>query len=186
MQIRAATSEDLSAVRDIDGTVESSSYLHLESGGEGLAVSWKLEERKVREKLIEANAMDDDAYFTLKQIVGGVEEGLALAVELDDQPVALLVARKEPEAGTMRVIDLRVDYDYRRQGMATALVYQAIGFAREAELRAMAVHSLTNNVPAAALFQKCGFELSGVDTRKRSNHDLVKEAATLFWYVPLD
>jgi GNAT superfamily N-acetyltransferase len=186
MQIRPATSEDLSAVRDIDGTVESPSYLHLERGGEGLAVSWKLEERKAREKLIEANAIDDDAYFSLKQIVGGVEEGLALAIELNDQPVALLVARKEAEAGTLRVIDLRVDYDYRRQGLGTALVYQAIGWAREAGLRAMAVHTLTNNLPAAALFQKCGFELSGVDTRKHSNHDLVKEAATLFWYVPLD
>ena len=190
MQIRAVTQDDLQAVRDIDGTVESSSYLHLESGGEGLAVSWQLDERKAREKLIEANALDDDAYFTLKQIVGGIEEGLAIAVELNDQPVALLVARKEPgtsaEAGTLRVIDLRVDYDYRRQGLGTALVYQAIGWAREAEVRAMAVHTLTNNVPAAALFQKCGFELSGVDTRRRSNHDLVKEAATLFWYVPLD
>jgi GNAT superfamily N-acetyltransferase len=186
MQIRAATAEDLEAAREIDGTVESHQYLHLESAGEGLAASWRLEERKAREKLIEANQLDDDAYFTLKQIISGAEDGIALAVELDEQPVALLVARREEEAGTLRIVDLRVDYDYRRQGLGTALVYQAIGRARESGVRAMAAQTLTNNVPAGALLTKCGFELSGVDTRRRSNHDLVKEAVTLFWYVPLD
>jgi GNAT superfamily N-acetyltransferase len=186
MQIRPATSHDLDAVRDIDGTVESSNYLHLESGGEGMTLSWRLEERRAREKLIEANQLDDDAYFSLKQIVSGTEEGLALAVELSDQPVALLVARRDHAAGTLRLIDVRVDYDYRRQGLGTALVYHAIGQARDLGLRAMSAETLTNNVPASALLAKCGFELSGVDTRRRTNHDLVKEAVTLFWYVPLD
>jgi len=53
-------------------------------------------------------------------------------------------------------------------------------------LRAVAVESRSNNHPAAALFAKCGFELSGIDTRRWSNHDLVKEAATLLWYATLD
>src|SRR5688500_1582578 len=104
MQIRAAKVVDLEAAREIDGTVESVQYLHLESGGEGLALSWRLEERKAREKLIEANQLGDDAYFTLKQIVSGAEEGIALTVELEDQPVALLVARREEEAGTLRIV----------------------------------------------------------------------------------
>jgi GNAT superfamily N-acetyltransferase len=186
MQIRPATSGDLSAVRDIDGTVESTFYLHLERGGEGLTASWRLEQRKAREKLIEPNQLDDDVSFSLKQIVTGIEEGLAIAVELDEQPVALLIGRREDATGMLRIVDLRVDYDYRRQGLGTALLYQAIGWAREAGLRAIATETLTNNVPAGALLAKCGFELSGVDTRRRSNHDLVKEAVTLFWYVPLD
>jgi RimJ/RimL family protein N-acetyltransferase len=186
MQIRPANADDLNAVREIDGTVESSHYLHLESGGEGLSASWRLEQRPARQKLIAPNPLSDDAHFTLKQITSGAEEGLALAVELDDQPVALLVARRDDAAGTLRIIDLRVDYEYRRQGLGTALVYQAIGWARQASLRAIAIETLTNNVPVSALLAKCGFELSGVDTRRHSNHDLVKEAVTLFWYVPLD
>ena len=186
MEIRPATMKDLEGVREIDGTVESTKYLHVERAGEGLGASWRLEERRARTKIIEPNRLDDDSYFTLKQIVSGAEEGLALTVEHEDAPVAAVIARADAEAGTLRIIDLRVDFDYRRQGMGTALVYHVIQHAREHEFRAIAAQTLTNNLPAGALLAKCGFELSGVDTRRRSNHDLVKEAVTLFWYVPLD
>jgi GNAT superfamily N-acetyltransferase len=186
MQIRPATTADLEGIAEIDGTVESSHYLHLDRAGEGLAASWKLEQRPARQKLIESNRMTDEALFLLKQIVTGAEEGTALLVELDDAPVALLLARPDPEAGTIRLVDLRVDSDYRRQGMGTALLYQLIQYARDQEVRAIAAETVGNNHPAGALMAKCGFDLSGVDTKRRSNHDLVKEAVTLLWYVALD
>jgi RimJ/RimL family protein N-acetyltransferase len=187
MQIRPATTTDLAGLQEIDGTVESTRYLHLEQAeGEGLALSWRLDERPTRQKLIEPNRLDDDATFTLKQVVGGAEEGTAMVVEIDDQPVALVLARPDPAAGTIRIVDLRVDYDFRRQGMGTALIYALIHQAREAGVRAIAAETLTNNLPAGALLAKCGFQLSGIDTRRRSNHDVVKEAVTLFWYAALD
>jgi RimJ/RimL family protein N-acetyltransferase len=204
MQIRPVTVEDLAGLQEIDGTVESIRYLHLEyadtsdpapaAGDEegeavadrGLTFAWRLEERPARKKLIEANRLDDDATFTLKSIVTGAEEGAALLIEHDGDPVAMLLARPDPAAGTLRIVDLRVDYDYRRQGMGTALVYALIQQAREQELRAVAAETLSNNQPAGALLAKCGFQLSGVDMRRRSNHDVVKEAVTLFWYAALD
>ena len=191
MQIRAATINDLAGLAEIDGTVESSRYLHLDyapaTSEEGIPTfAWRLEERPARQKLIEPNRLDDDAAFTLKSIVSGADEGVALLIEHDDQPVAMLLARPDPAAGTIRLVDVRVDYDYRRQGMGTALVYALIQHAREQESRAVAAETLSNNQPAGALLAKCGFELSGVDTRRRSNHDLVKEAVTLFWYAALD
>jgi RimJ/RimL family protein N-acetyltransferase len=70
--------------------------------------------------------------------------------------------------------------------MGTALIYALIQEAREQGLRAVAAETLSNNLPAGGLLAKCGFQLSGVDTRRRSNHDLVKEAVTLFWYAALD
>jgi len=36
------------------------------------------------------------------------------------------------------------------------------------------------------MFEKLDFELSGIDLRRHTNHDLVKERATLFWYATLD
>jgi RimJ/RimL family protein N-acetyltransferase len=186
MQIRPVTPADLEAVAEIDGTVESVRYLHLERTGEGMSSAWRLEERSARQKLIEPNRMSDESTFLLKQIASGADEGLALLVEHDDAPVAFLLARPDPAAGTMRLIDLRVDYDYRRQGMGTALVYALIQHAREQSLRAVAAETLTNNQPAGGLLAKCGFDLCGVDTRRWSNHDLVKEAVTLLWYAALD
>jgi ribosomal protein S18 acetylase RimI-like enzyme len=186
MQIRPATPADLALLAEIDGTVESSRYLHLERGGEGLAASWRLEDRPLRQKLIEPNRLSDETAFLARQIVTGVDEGLALVAEYDEGIVAMLVAQERPGAQTLHVHDLRIDYDLRRQGMGTALIYQVIGLARERELRAVSTETLTNNDPANQLLAKCGFELSGVDTRRHSNHDVVKEAATLLWYAPLD
>ncbi len=190
MEIRPVTLKDLAGLQEIDGTVESTRYLHVDfadiAGEEGVTYAWRLEERPARQKLIESNRLDDDATFTLKSVVSGAEEGSAMMIEHEGDPVAMLLARPDPAAGTIRIVDLRVDYDYRRQGMGTALVYALVQQAREQELRAVAAETLSNNLPAGALLAKCGFQLSGVDTRRRSNHDVVKEAVTLFWYAALD
>jgi GNAT superfamily N-acetyltransferase len=186
MEIRPATSADLERLTDIDGTIESLRYLHLDRSGEGMAVQWKLDERPLREKRIERNAMVDETIFAFKQIVSGVDEGLALVAEHDDALVASAVARPNVSSGTMQLLDLRVDFDFRRQGLGTALMYQIIGEARNAKLRAVAVTMLTNNVPGSQFLLKAGFDLAGVDAQLNSNHDLVKEAVSLFWYASLD
>ena len=86
----------------------------------------------------------------------------------------------------MELIDLRVDYEYRGQGLGSALLYHVINRARETGMRAVTATTLTNNLPAARFLLKAGFDLAGVDTHFASNHDLVKEAVALFWYAALD
>src|SRR5262249_1627640 len=147
---------------------------------------WKVEERPMREKLIESNAMSDDIHFAARQIVGGIDEGVALVSEYDGNLIGILLARPDYAAKTLHLLDLRIDYDYRRQGMGSALVFNLISQAKEKSLRAVYAEVKTNNLPANYFLAKCGFELSGVDTKRSSNHDLVKEAATLLWYAPLD
>jgi RimJ/RimL family protein N-acetyltransferase len=189
MEIRPVRVGDLNDLAEIDGTVESSEYLHLErtTGPEAdLSVTWKLTERPLRETRTERNRIGDDVEFVLKQVATGADEGLALLVEHDGQKVALLLAQPQPQYGTLRVIDLRVDFDVRREGLGTALLFQAISHARSLELRAVTAETRTDNVPAARLLAKCGFELSGLDAQRHTNHDMVKEAASLIWYVALD
>ena len=186
MEIRPVQPADLNDLAEIDGTVESSEYLHLDRSGEGLSVIWKLTERQLREKRVERNRLADDTAFVLKQVATGADEGLALVADHDGQKVALLLAQPQPQFGTLRLIDLRVDFDFRREGLGTALLFQAIHHARGLELRAVTAESRTDNVPAARLLSKCGFDLTGLDTQRYSNHDLVKEVATLTWYASLD
>ena len=186
MEIRAATTTDLERLIEIDGTIESARYLHLERGGEGLATTWRLEERPLRAKLVDSNTVDDDRRFSLRQVLSDIEEGVGLAVEIEDELAALAVAQVDPAANVLRVIDVRVDYDLRRQGIGSALLYQLMAAARERGLRAVAARTSTNNLPAGQFFAKLGFELAGMDTHLLSNHDLVKEAVTLFWYAPMD
>jgi ribosomal protein S18 acetylase RimI-like enzyme len=182
MTIRPATPADLDAIAEIDSVVESTHYLHVERGGQEQATGWTLERRPLREKLIAPNPIDDDTSFVLKQIASGGDEGVAQVAEHEGQLVAFLLAQPRPQFGVMELLDLRVDFDFRRQGLATVLLFALIEKAKEQELRAVSTTSLTNNIAAADLLTKTGFELSGLDTRRRSNHDLVKEAVSLLWY----
>jgi ribosomal protein S18 acetylase RimI-like enzyme len=186
MQTRPAKPADLDRLFDIDGTIESSEYLHLDHSGEGFSSAWKLELRSLRAKLMNRNAIDDEQRFALKQIVSGADEGIVLLAEHDDAIVALAVAQSDISHGAMRLVDLRVDYDFRRQGIGSVLMYQIIQQAREQSLRAVRVETLANNLPANQMLIKLAFELTGLDTHRNSNHDMVKEAATMFWYAALD
>ncbi len=186
MEIRPVTAADVEDLVEIDGTIESGHYLHLDKIGEGLSVGWKLGERPLRERRILPNRLDDERRFVLRQIATGADEGHAILAEHEGAKVALLLAQLDPGRRTMRLHDLRVDFDFRRQGLATAMLFQVVALSREQELRAVTTETLTDNLPAALLLSKCGFEIAGVDTQRLTNHDLVKESATLFWYAALD
>ena len=186
MQIRPMVAGDVALLDEIDGTVESSRYLHVDVSGEGLGAGWRVEERALRTKLIEANRLDDEARFLAKSIASGSDDGIALLAEHEDAPAALLLAKPRETLGVIQLLDLRVDFEQRREGLATAMVFAVIQAARDAELRAIAATTLTNNFPAAQLLSKLGFELTGLDVQRHSTHDLVKEAVTLFWHLPLD
>ncbi|HSZ55857.1 MAG TPA: GNAT family N-acetyltransferase [Tepidisphaeraceae bacterium] len=186
MEIRPIRPADFDRLIDIDGTIESGSYLHVEQTGEGLEASWKLQERPLREKRMDRNQPTDEITFLMKQIVTGMDDGVALLAEHDQINVATLLARPEPQFRTMRIVDLRVDFEHRREGLASAMIYQLITESRSRELRAVAAETRTDNFPAARFLSKCGFDLAGLDSRRYTNHDLVKEAATLFWYASLD
>jgi ribosomal protein S18 acetylase RimI-like enzyme len=184
MQLRPAKPADLPGIIEIDAAVESLRYLHIDRSGEGLSLQWKIEDRPLRERLITTFALDDDRQFAYRQITTGIDEGIAQAAEHDDQIVAALLAQAQGDV--LKLIDLRVDFDHRREGLATAMIFQLMANGRELKLRAVMAESQANNDPANQLLSKLGFEIAGLDSQRHSNHDLVKEAVTLFWYFSLD
>jgi GNAT superfamily N-acetyltransferase len=186
MEIRPITPADVEGLQEIDGTVQSTQYLHLEQTGEGMNVGWRIEPRVLRQKLIESNRITDETQFVAKQIASGVEEGLALAADHQGVVVAALLALPRYENKTLEVIDFRVDDEYRRQGLALAMMYQAYQRAKDMEFRAVMTQTRTNNFPAGQFLVKCAFDLAGIDTRRYSNHDMVKESATLLWYASVE
>src|SRR4051794_25880083 len=101
MEIRPLTSADVRHLDDIDATVESTEYLHVERAGAGITFSLRVEERPLRSKQITSNPIGDELSFTLKQLASGADEGVALVAEHDGQIVAFAVAQPEPERGTM-------------------------------------------------------------------------------------
>jgi ribosomal protein S18 acetylase RimI-like enzyme len=186
MEIRAGKANDFADLLEIDGTIESTHYLHVDYSTSETSRAWRLEERALREAKVTANPISEDDRFLLRQILAGAAEGVALVVIHAERPVALLLAQTVAAQGTLRLIDLRVDSDVRRQGIATALLLMLIGEARTRGLRALSVETRADNAPMYRLLPKCGFEIAGLDTRRHSNHDLVKESPTLLWYASLD
>lgn len=186
MDIRPLTAADLDRLDDIDGTIDSADYLHIEREGEGLAAMWRVAPRPLRERLIAANRLSDETRFSYKQLAAGIEEGLALVAEHEGALVAAMAAMPDVSLNTVRVVDLRVDFDFRRQGLGSVLLFRAIGSARDRSVRAVHAAVPARNHPAACLLHKAGFDLAGLDTHRQSNHDLVKECVELFWYLALD
>lgn len=182
MEIRTLAVPDLDQIRDIDSTVEASRYLHVEQGGSGAGRSWRVEERPMREKRVDPNRISEDALFAARQVASGAEDGVGIVTEYDGQLIGMLLALPDPARDVLRLVDVRVDFDFRRQGVGTALAYRALQVAREAGVRAVAAETTSDNFAAAGFLGKLGFELHGVDTLRNTNHDLVRERATLLWY----
>ncbi len=109
-----------------------------------------------------------------------------MLAEHEGRAAGLLAARAVPGRGVLRAIDLQVDYDLWREGIASAMIYQAIAAERDLRLPAVSAEIGTNIPPACHLFAKCEFALIGVDTHRRSNHALGKSAMAMFWYAGLD
>lgn len=186
MEIRPATPADLNQLMEIDGTIETVDFLFIEQSGHGADTRWNLQPRPLRQKQTAPNRLGEDQWFTIRQIVSGADEGLVLMADHQQMPVALMAAQPRTQRNILRILDLRVDYDFRRQGLGSALLFGVIQQAREKGYRAVAASADSNNTPAVQLLLKCGFELCGLDTHRHSNHDLVKETVSLFFYASLD
>jgi GNAT superfamily N-acetyltransferase len=186
MEIRRATPRDLAAIEEIDGTIESHRYLHIDRTGEGMQMGWRVEERPLRQRLIEPFRLDDCRRLALRQIVEGTDDGIALVADNESQIVALGLAQANPDTSLLHILDVRVDSDHRRQGLASAIIFQMVQEARSRSCRAIHAQTTANNFPANQMFSRLSFDLAGLDTHRRSNHDLVKESVTLFWYASLE
>ncbi|MFT3788312.1 MAG: GNAT family N-acetyltransferase [Tepidisphaeraceae bacterium] len=185
MNLRPLTLDDLDRLLDIDAVIDATHYIHVDRQGEGLEQGFKVEQRVSRDKSPRPSEVDDDLNFALKQLATGAEDGIAMVAEHEGQLVALVAGMPDVARGTVELIDLRVDFDRRREGLGSALLYQIINYARDREARAIRAEVRSNNLPINALLAKTGFELAGLDTHRTSNHDLVKEQATLIWYLVL-
>jgi GNAT superfamily N-acetyltransferase len=74
--------------------------------------------------------------------------------------------------GNCRLVDLAVDVDARRKGVATALVLTAVDWARKNHANVVWVDSLDRFGEAKALFHHLGFKEAGVLHRNRWNEDV--------------
>jgi ribosomal protein S18 acetylase RimI-like enzyme len=81
------------------------------------------------------------------------------------------------------VDDLAVNPDYRGKGIGRALLEQGIAWARENNFPGVMLETQDDNVPACALYQNCGFKLSGFDRNIYKAINPEKKETALYWYL---
>jgi streptothricin acetyltransferase len=79
-----------------------------------------------------------------------------------------------------------VNPEYRRQGIGLALLQKTVEWARRNQFPGVMLETQNNNAAACALYEKCGFELSGFDRYLFKGLDPETKEVALFWYLLFD
>ncbi|MCI4351918.1 MAG: GNAT family N-acetyltransferase [Thermoplasmata archaeon] len=98
-------------------------------------------------------------------------EGVTYFVAREGKPLRGIVGCAFSE-GNCRLVDLAVDVDSRRKGVATSLVLTAVDWARRNHANAVWVDALDRFSEAKGLFHHLGFAPAGLLHRYRWNEDV--------------
>ena len=79
--------------------------------------------------------------------------------------------------------DICVAKSARGQGVGTALIQKAIEWAKNSNLKGLALETQDNNLLACRFYAKCGFVIGAVNTMLYKNFD--NEEFAVFWYLIL-
>ena len=97
-------------------------------------------------------------------------------------PVGLLTWATVEWNETIRLIDIRVAPEARRQGVGSALVLHLLGEAGRLRARGISVETQINNFPAIQFYKRNGFSIVGFNERLYSNRDLEDQDVALFLF----
>ncbi len=89
--------------------------------------------------------------------------------------IAAIETAVEAWSNRLRVTELWIDDEYRRQGIGTALMDIAIARARVEKRRAVMLETQSRNENAIAFYLAYGFTLIGFNACEYQNDDLVRK-----------
>lgn len=103
----------------------------------------------------------------------------------DGEVVARLSVSRDPHPASRHVADLglMVAESHRRRGVGTALLAQAVTWARSAGIRKLELHVFPWNGPALALYESFGFEREGYRKRHYVRGDEEVDAVLMAYFV---
>ena len=92
-----------------------------------------------------------------------------------EKPIAVIETDAEVWSNRLRVTEMWVHKDYRRQGLATVLMNVVKEHARLARNRAIILETQSCNVAAIDFYRSCGFSLIGFDSCCYKNNDISRK-----------
>ncbi|MDQ2982683.1 MAG: GNAT family N-acetyltransferase, partial [Actinomycetota bacterium] len=106
--------------------------------------------------------------------------------EASEQIVARLSLARDPHPGSPHVADLglMVAAEYRRRGIGSALLEEAVAWAREVEIEKLELHVFPHNEPAIRLYEDFGFQREGLRRRHYRRGNEYVDAILMAYEVP--
>jgi putative acetyltransferase len=113
-------------------------------------------------------------------------DAAVFVAEDDGRVVARLSLSRDPHPASRHVADLglMVASSHRRRGVGTALLGEAVRWARGAGIRKLELHVFPWNAPALALYESFGFEREGYRRRQYVRGDEEVDAILMAYFVP--
>jgi len=115
----------------------------------------------------------------------GHPDAAVLVAEEDGRVVARLSLARDPHPASRHVADLglMVDERHRRRGLGTALLEEAVAWARAAGVTKLELHVFPWNVPALALYESFGFVREGYRRRHYARDGDLVDAILMAYFV---
>ena len=100
------------------------------------------------------------------------DRSLVIVGDVDERVAGYLALAPAPAPDAVWVTDLAVDPAFRRQGLGSRLLAEAIGWARARSQSRLFLEMQSKNYPAIRLAQKMGFVFSGYSDFFYPNEDI--------------
>ena len=123
--------------------------------------------------------------FTDALLSPWLEEPQVFAARLEGRDLGYLELSHERWNNRMRISNLWVAEDRRRQGIGAALMARAEAEARRAGARALVLETQNCNHPAISFYRRQGFALTGLDLTAYSQTDVEKQEVRLEFARPV-
>jgi ribosomal protein S18 acetylase RimI-like enzyme len=180
------TDDHLPRLHEIRADYQSTTYVRVSRAGQGLDVNLSMCQ-EVLDKPFRSQGMSIIRQKDRDETRGrmGGSQALQLVAEEGGRLIALLDAEVETWRRVLKIWNLLVDEEHRRQGIGTELMRRAEEFAEKRWCRAVALETQATNWPALCFYTKLGFEICGVDDHFYTNRDLERKEVALFLYREL-
>ena len=134
--------------------------LEVTQDNEGMNQSFRLEKVSLDDLYIKEWRTSSDALNFFNEIV---DQGYSLAAFVDDVVVGIAIMSYIDWNNSVWIENFRVSEAFMGQGIGRLLIEAPIKVALNKGARIIGLETQSTNYPAIRFYQKCGFEISGVD-----------------------
>jgi len=183
--LRPLVLADIPRLAEIRAHYQSETILAVEHTGSGISSGWRLVERKLpvpfdKGALYDFGEAEQEAIRRRLQWPDNTYLRVAELTGSNSRLIGLLEMEIRDWNNTVELVNLRVDLDFRGEGLGRRLWHLGLEYARQAGVRAIMIETQNTNLAACKFYARMGCQLVGLNEAFYTNDGTATEIA-LFW-----